>query len=415
MSAEIQDNEGSVTTTNFDTYSLILQLGCILNTVRTWKKAYKLRVLVFVEYETDVQEESDRVKSLLENLRIQAQVVVVWLAKGDLRTYEIIVNGAKPDSDGDARIEKLLGEETWWRELQDRRNGVAPPINISGSSGFNLGETSWPSGSFLQMGRTDMPPSRRLKLKKVKRGIKRHSISGLAMLGISVPLSMRTSRLNSDALDQGSSSEESSDDESIASSTASVNDISDDERVTFDFGRPRRASTGDGVWNPGPVKRPLPKSSRVETIASSEPGTARGTSEPESMFLNPAVSRLKVSSRPLTPSFSSKAIPNTQLSSEDGPGPSIMFASNVTRSAPKDTEHPTGMTQALSFNDLPSRGQHLILNELMRKYSKDTAVLFTTLPSPSSNSYRIEQDSVSYLEGLEVKSFWDVDTWMGGC
>ena len=113
MSAEVQDSTGSVTTTNFDTYSLILQLGCILNTVRTWKKTYKLRVLVFVEYESDVQEESIRVKSLLENLRIQAEVIVIWLAKGDLRTYEAIVNGPKDDSGKDEQVEKVLGEETW--------------------------------------------------------------------------------------------------------------------------------------------------------------------------------------------------------------------------------------------------------------------------------------------------------------
>lgn len=64
----------NVLTTNFDTYTLILQLGCILHTVPSWKRVYKLRVCVFVEYETDVDEERERVSTLLRNLRIEAEV-----------------------------------------------------------------------------------------------------------------------------------------------------------------------------------------------------------------------------------------------------------------------------------------------------------------------------------------------------
>src|SRR5436189_4547812 len=118
MSAEIASEaspSGSVLTTNFDTYTLILQLGCILHTVPAWKKTYKIRVIVFVEYESDVEEERGRVVALLENLRIQAKVIVTWLAKGDLKAYEVIVNGA----DGkDTNIDSILGGEEWWNELQ---------------------------------------------------------------------------------------------------------------------------------------------------------------------------------------------------------------------------------------------------------------------------------------------------------
>lgn len=64
----------NVLTTNFDTYTLILQLGCILRTVPSWKRSYKLRICVFVEYESDVEEERDRVTTLLRNLRIEAEV-----------------------------------------------------------------------------------------------------------------------------------------------------------------------------------------------------------------------------------------------------------------------------------------------------------------------------------------------------
>ena len=79
MSAEVatagdDHSRKNVLTTNFDTYTLILQLGCILHTVPSWKRFYKLRICVFVEYESDVEEERGRVTTLLRNLRIEAEV-----------------------------------------------------------------------------------------------------------------------------------------------------------------------------------------------------------------------------------------------------------------------------------------------------------------------------------------------------
>lgn len=75
----------NILTTNFDTYTLILQLGCILHTVPSWRRAYTVRVAVFVEYESDVDEERERVTTLLRNLRIDAEVLVFWLASGNLK------------------------------------------------------------------------------------------------------------------------------------------------------------------------------------------------------------------------------------------------------------------------------------------------------------------------------------------
>lgn len=56
----------------------------------------------------------------------------------------------------------------------------------------------------------------------------------------------------------------------------------------------------------------------------------------------------------------------------------------------------------LSFNDLPSRAQYLILNELLRQNSNDSAVLFTTLPIPAEGTCRSEEASVQYLSDIEV-------------
>lgn len=56
----------------------------------------------------------------------------------------------------------------------------------------------------------------------------------------------------------------------------------------------------------------------------------------------------------------------------------------------------------LSFNELPSRAQHLILNELMRQHSKETAVLLSTLPIPSEGTSLDEVATVQYLSDVEV-------------
>jgi potassium/chloride transporter 9 len=154
-----------------------------------------------------------------------------------------------------------------------------------------------------------------------------------------------------------------------------------------------------------------------------------------------ASSRPSLSRHSSMPKFSSKPVPMTRVATEDGPGPSIMFAdtpsppprrnrlpsayssrdggvpsSTLPDHISEATEHSLSRTPALSrhgsayslqsvplsFNDLPSRAQHLILNELIRKHSADTVVMFTTLPSPLEGTSRSEDASIAYLSDLEV-------------
>jgi potassium/chloride transporter 9 len=63
---------------------------------------------------------------------------------------------------------------------------------------------------------------------------------------------------------------------------------------------------------------------------------------------------------------------------------------------------PAQQSVPLSFNDLPSRAQHLILNELMAQHSLQAAVLFTTLPSPVEGTCDSEAESITYLSDVEV-------------
>ncbi|MBE7180432.1 MAG: hypothetical protein INR71_04330 [Terriglobus roseus] len=191
------------------------------------------------------------------------------------------------------------------------------------------------------------------------------------------------------------------------------------------------------------------------------------------------------------PKFTSKPVPETKVAKDpEGPGPSIMFADHPSpnerrgssayqrhQSAPQQPPQPFGDPNSrrasqqtalsasavpLSFNDLPCRAQHLILNELMRAVSASsttsssvspaqspderagappplpdmsryasmlaaalgggaadggdddddddsgkgkangTAAVFTTLPSPVSGTCESEKESLRYLLDLEV-------------
>ncbi|KAK2939222.1 SLC12A transporter, C-terminal [Fusarium oxysporum f. sp. vasinfectum] len=118
MSAEVTSDGKSLLTTNFDTYTLILQLGHILHSVQLWKHVYTLRVMVFVEYESEVNEEHARVLALLEKLRIDAEVKVFCLASGSLNTYDLIVNGIGNDIDWEIVVNDTLRNEEWWDDVQ---------------------------------------------------------------------------------------------------------------------------------------------------------------------------------------------------------------------------------------------------------------------------------------------------------
>lgn len=191
MSAAIATEGNSaqnVQTTNFDTYTLILQLGCILHTVPAWQAAYTVRVIVFVEYESDVEEERGRVKALLANLRIDAKVMVFWLASGELKTYEIMVNGRGDDYPAELDvIEEALGEDEWWQELSAmRRNGNEDFDGLSVRKSNMSDVMSMSSG---------IGPRQAQRLERIlRKGGRRSSIGNLSRLGVS--LSMQTHRLD---------------------------------------------------------------------------------------------------------------------------------------------------------------------------------------------------------------------------
>ncbi|KAL6242261.1 hypothetical protein RBB50_010809 [Rhinocladiella similis] len=469
MSAEITseaDGESrNVLTTNFDTYTLILQLGCILHTVPSWKRAFKLRVAVFVEYESDVEDERSRVTSLLENLRIQAEVLVFWLACGSVNSYNFIVNGQEVDDETCDQADKVLEDETWWRELQTLR-GHSHSGDVSAADVLSMTEdVDWPSSSF--QGRREASVVRFEGLRKLLNSPrKRSSLGNLSNLGIS--LSMRTSRLDDDMLSrhashpsdsEGSSSlseEEDDDYDDEDDYEASAASSSGDEMLlhesdSADLRTSSRAKSSSKKSSLASSKRSKRKSKKSRHQSASDSASSPSQVQPldgelmgganedsrgrsaaiidASATSHMSTNALQVSSskRGTSPSFTSSPVPLARLASEEGVGPSIMFADEphprrqkvdeiepstgrsiyqrtTDDSAPSrpPSGFPSAASVPLSFNDLPSRAQHLILNELISQNSEDTAVIFTTLPAPVDGTYKSEADSLGYISNLEV-------------
>jgi len=560
MSAEISsegNNKANLLTTNFDTCkcffrqnwtsrtnpilnsdTLILQLGCILNTVPAWKKAYALRVAVFVEYESDVEEERGRVKTLLQSLRIEAEILVFWLASGDLPTYEVIVNGQGPGLDAEKEVDDCLKNQDWWEEIQrirGNRGEASASEDLAEVASVLNATNTWPEASFQQGPRHERV-ERFLGLRRLlKRSKRRHTMSGITRLGVS--LGMRTHRLdpklmkehpsNASASEDSSSSEESSDtevfesDSDVSESQGRQSAASEGDMDEFDSDSSHRLSTltkitrrrsyGDSMRGPPPSKKstgereskilePIKKSlteqpsvkispphdsmaagaeegderPRTSETASSKTASIPNISNELAALKNypeqaneadskafsvtpqrleerfsalknqpsptPSPQRPAMSRHSSMPKFSSKPVPMTKVATEDGPGPSIMFTdtpsppprhnrlpsayrprnggtelSDHISEASEDEHHqsqPSSLSRhgsaystqsvPLSFNDLPCRAQHLILNELIRQNSTDTAVIFTTLPSPLEGTSKSEETSTSYLSDLEV-------------
>lgn len=448
MSAQLATEESpekqNILTTNFDTYTLILQLGCILNTVPKWKKTYKLRVAVFVEYESDVEEERTRLKALLAKLRIAAEILVLWLASGNLQTYQIVVNGSDESTDTETteQVDEVLKDEEWWEEIQNLRGKRSEPIVSEQLSSLEEEVPGVPLSAGLR--------KRRLKLGSyhniqnlVRSLSRRRSTSNVTL---APRLTMTTQRLdkevvNSHGLYTSASESSNSDDEP----DLEIID-SDSEPVTLETRRPSieenfRGRVAERLWrsrrrSDEEVPRPRPDMLATKAperedqdeqrlLTPSEPAKTPRTpgmpttpsdaplKTPLSMHSARSVgSRPRPSRRSSAAKFSSHPVPETTVATEDGPGPSIMFTeperrsplkqSIYDRATPSTTGFPSPQSIPLSFNDLPARAQHLILNELIRRHCSDTAVILTTLPSPDEGTCKSEEDSLGYLSDLEV-------------
>src|SRR5579859_2921425 len=89
--------------------------------------------------------------------------------------------------------------------------------------------------------------------------------------------------------------------------------------------------------------------------------------------------------------FSASA--HASLHVDDDDTPHVSF-----KSSPHPSHKPSQTEDLdLDFNILPARAQYLILNDLIRSHSEDTAVVFTTLPAPAQGTYQDEEKSLEYV------------------
>lgn len=389
ISAEINDDAAgdsqNVSATNFDTYTLILQLGCILNTVPSWKNFYRLRVAMFVEYEEDHDEELGRARALLEKLRIEAEVLVFWLDNGDLQSYSYIVNGTRTNIDATTiqHIDKVLAEEDWWRGMRDLRSGHQSRMSQrirSVSSAGTIGQGRRRANTNSQLRQLFESP--------------RKSISGR-----SISYNMQTHHLDDSYVespfhrpDQPSSEEESDDDV--------VEPYRDDcdECEPDDF-EARHAVVGGSSLPIDIINRPCQFRDDFSPTRLTDPVFTKGldTQETNSMSsYSPSVTAEPSSSRRRSPNAREVGVPDNETEN----GPSITFAPSSS-TKPVKTHNPSDDV-SLSFNDLPSRAQYLILNDLMRRNTTNTAVIFTTLPSPVHGTKDDLNECKEYLSQLDI-------------
>lgn len=485
MSAQIIDKNGEISalTTNFDTYTLILQMGAILNTVASWKKNHLLRVIVFVEYEEDVEEERSRIKLLLEQLRIKAETLVICLNSGSNESYEVIVRGKK---DKTGRIENVLSKLDWWNDLQSSRRDYEArygiPVDLSKESPIPSShiETIVPndngaanSGSVIH--EVAMHPSHINKLLTGQKR-RRHTMTSLQQMGFS--FSMQTSKILKSQMHHatdffrdetdldGYSSESDSATTGNESDSISIKEPLRVRRDSF-YSRPKLSLMSND--HSSTVKDRVPKNAQQNPNSrrsqnnlavspsispSSKDNFGSGYSSDSSRLTSSLANSSKSKSRP---NFTGLAIPRTTVEEVDDGRPTIKFDSNPKKkskdagkksidsgiSTPKETtlllssgdksystlneldrgkaldveesslEYPSDNVKStyegeveeesyLSFNDLPADAQHLILNDMMRATSNNTAVIFSTLPAPSFGTHLSEEDSYQYVESLDL-------------
>lgn len=486
---------------------------------------------MFVEYESEVEEERGRVKALLEKLRIEAEVLVFWLASGDLGTYEAIIHGRFRDQETEKLVNDCLVGQEWWEELQKIRGTHEETSQPDMSSVLNIVEsTSGRPGLYNPHSELPDPRDRRrASWAPLADFPKKPTVSQLVRLGIS--MGIHTQNLAANVLDSSDTDVDGESDSDSSSSSGTLDgDFNDAASVANNgglealepsrvplLGATRRMSHGDlfdRLKKPWKDRRSRkaggPSAQQSYGAVSQDTGHSRnngseGRSSKRDDFLSVGTER---SSHTTTPTlsrqnssilksstarkFTSSLVPKTRITSDDT-GPQIMFAEDQARpgisrrstpgtaallsskqparntnddnngggprtvcfveprydgassspdksraNSPARTGTGSGSgdilldipellssyrlqnqqqqdddaaeagssysTQGLplSFNDLPSRAQHLILNELMRQNSADTAVLFTTLPVPEENTCQSEEASLTYLSDVEM-------------
>ncbi|KAI6785072.1 Vacuolar cation-chloride cotransporter 1 [Emericellopsis cladophorae] len=425
MSAEVTSDGQNILTTNFDTFP----------------------------------EETARVKQLLEKLRIEAKVMVFWLASGELNTYELIINGVSQDIDWDILVNDALKDAEWWDDLQNFRGrfdrmsdswGQTHIAQIKESTSarpgvYNPHDDLDPMGRHLTSGDTGpmygtMSTSQTL-----------HEMDEEPASAATTPRVVAFAASPSNERDQAIKAvrsmlplprQDEDEDESrglLRSKSMSPVRSSEDSKTAMPP-RPAISRQSSGVRF---SSRPVPETTMTTDgdavrlsfadSGSSAPRTERPSASRQSSYGGSKLRKQQVPENKLagesqktiafadpiesTP-FVSRSAANSPVQSRGGSlaqsrrnsetGDLNLNVSDILQSYRSETGEQEGGSRystanlSLSFNDLPSRAQHLILNELMRRHSAETALLMSTLPIPADGTALDEKSTISYLSDVEL-------------
>lgn len=397
------------------TYTMILQLATILNMVQQWRKQYRLRVVCFVEHPEDIPEEQRRVVSLLENLRIQAELLVVSLSDSEslsigvescnfVSSYTAITQGKEGVN---ALVDALVVGTEWWQNTWNANptsdKSHRQSLDVSSTRAIKSTKSIQDVDSYGAETNTyldsdspsdldtepDVPPNASVHFSQVPfmasggspfddferrysppQLLSRFtSVPSSLTMRVNLPAAMANSRVHYDSSSSSDDSYSSNDEDANPGGLSSANKSY--RKITPRIAVPVLDAIGLGNS----------RSPREEADRHSEEGDhgrllSKGTnSSPASVDLSSApVSRMQ------------------------------NYGSLQKTATPLKTASVNRSEQRLEFNDLQSRAQHVIINELMRRISPSerTAVIFSALPAPLSGTHERNQDSITYIENLEV-------------
>lgn len=440
-SISFTDDGQSVMSTNFDTYTLIMQLGSILASVDAWKYTnHKLRIIAFLEKQEEEEEERKRLTELLASLRIDAELKIIGFDRGSLDSYNILVKGQTPKGPAYENIQKLLANDEWWRNLSSVRQSVK---DFDRAHTNRKAQSKWraiknykglPAASDLSKTFTDIQGAPTNFSAK-----RRFTLSNLHERGLSLDMKAQSSgsyfRIE-DPVASSDSEEESdwrpvypqaptmrapSSKHTELSQTKPRNDLRRKTGYNLHYDSPMAGLSADTLsikssrsnLKPNFLAVKIPKAEFINDEEADEVCDDDFTdTKPSIHFVDDGASAsavLKAEQDELRLSDRHKLRGSRIFLSQD--------ASEIDKARPrnygepgsyddecKDLEDIKKELAELTFNDIPAKGQHIILNELMRQHSKVdvTDVIFSTLPVPSLGTHLNEAESMEYASSLAL-------------
>lgn len=445
----------SVLSTNFDTYTLILQLGAILATVPEWKfTSHVLRIIVFVENEDEVDDEESRLSELLLSLRIEAEIKIVCLNDGSLTSYNFLVKGYNVSPQNKARFNQLdaaLANDQWWNNLCNARSTLKE-LEKRRLKQLLKSNSSRSSLDVKPLGLKEPWAEVNMSSRAIKNN-RRYTISNLHDNGLSLSLNMKTLqgdnffKYNNNIIDSSSSSDLESD--TIASSNdssaaqplqlphlvrrrpnLSVRQSMTNLRPSFSAVKIPASNLNEGDDDDNVADKPSIGFVAEEDEDEAANGDDEKSKEPYldvkavDERLKRARKHIRTPSTARSPSIISN---NDEIiqhmrtpkflavddDDDDLKGSHLNLASlDGSRPKPRpkkeneafSRKHLQDELKNLTFNDLPAKGQHIILNELMKLHSprSTTSVIFSTLPAPPLGTHLDYDDSFDYTNSLAI-------------